>query len=192
MGLLADHQIRNLALGNGMIRPFHDGTPIPGAISAGCSSYGYDARLGRKFRVFDNWLKMYGQVVDPKRFPEGAFTEVETDVCTIPPNSFALGETLEDFDIPRDVLGICLGKSTYARCGIVVNVTPLEPEWKGKITLEISNTTPLPAVVYSLEGIIQILFLRADAVCERSYADKKGVYQSQTGLTLPRLREDLP
>ena len=178
MGLLADWQIRKFV----RIEPFAEESYRPGVISFGVSSYGYDVRVGRKFKVFTD---VYGAVVDPKGFNPRSFVDVEDDVCIIPPNSFALAETVETFEIPRDVLATCLGKSTYARCGIIVNVTPLEPEWRGKITIEISNTTPLPAKIYANEGIAQILFFKADEVCEKSYADKKGKYQDQRGLTLP-------
>jgi dCTP deaminase len=178
MGLLADWQIRQLV----KIEPFADEAHRPGVVSFGVSSYGYDVRVGRSFKVFTN---VYGAVIDPKKFDPSAFVDIEGDFCIIPPNSFALAETVEYFEIPRDVLATCLGKSTYARCGIIVNVTPLEPEWRGKITIEISNTTPLPAKIYANEGIAQILFFKADQVCEKSYADKKGKYQDQKGLTLP-------
>src|SRR5262245_3321048 len=178
MGLLADWQIKKLV----KIEPFADEAYRPGAVSFGVSSYGYDVRVGRKFKVFTN---VYGAIIDPKKFEPKAFVDFEGDFCIIPPNSFALAETVEHFEIPRNVLATCLGKSTYARCGIIVNVTPLEPEWRGKITIEISNTTPLPAKVYANEGIAQILFFKADEVCEKSYADKKGKYQDQKGLTLP-------
>ena len=178
MGLLADWQIRQLV----KIEPFADEAHRPGVVSFGVSSYGYDVRVGRSFKVFTN---VHTTVIDPKRFDSSAFVDIEGDFCIIPPNSFALAETVEYFEIPRDVLATCLGKSTYARCGIIVNVTPLEPEWRGKITIEISNTTPLPAKIYANEGIAQILFFKADQVCEKSYADKKGKYQDQKGLTLP-------
>jgi dCTP deaminase len=178
MGVLPDWQIEK----DVVIRPFADGNLPAGAISYGVSSYGYDVRVGRHFKVFTN---VHGAVVDPKNFNPAAFVDIEGDYCLIPPNSFALAETVEYLEIPRDIIAICLGKSTYARCGIIVNVTPLEPEWRGKITLEISNTTPLPAKIYANEGIAQILFLRTEAVCQTSYADKKGKYQDQKGLTLP-------
>ena len=178
MGLLADWQIRQLV----KIEPFAEEAHRPGFVSFGVSSYGYDVRVGRSFKVFTN---VYGAIIDPKHFDPTAFVDIEADSCVIPPNSFALAETVEYFEIPRDVLAICLGKSTYARCGIIVNVTPLEPEWRGKITIEISNTTPLPARIYANEGIAQILFFKADQACEKSYADKKGKYQDQKGLTLP-------
>ncbi|MBL8792568.1 MAG: dCTP deaminase [Planctomycetia bacterium] len=178
MGVLPDWQIQR----DVKIEPFADDTPRPGTISYGLSSYGYDVRVGRKFKVFTN---VNCVVVDPKHFDPKSFVDVEGDFCLIPPNSFALAETVETFEIPRDILAICLGKSTYARCGIIVNVTPLEPEWRGRITIEISNTTPLPAKIYAGEGIAQILFVRGDAICRVSYADKKGKYQDQPGLTLP-------
>jgi dCTP deaminase len=178
MGVLPDWQVQNEIV----IRPFADGSPRPNVISYGLSSYGYDVRVGRHFKVFTN---ARCAVVDPKNFDPNSFVDVEGDYCLIPPNSFVLAETVEYFEIPRDVIAICLGKSTYARCGIIVNVTPLEPEWRGKVTVEISNTTPLPAKIYANEGIAQILFLRNDAVCQVSYADKKGKYQDQEGLTLP-------
>jgi dCTP deaminase len=178
MGVLSDWQIQR----DIVIRPFADEQVKPGTISYGVSSYGYDVRVGRHFKVFTN---ARCAVVDPKHFDSNSFVDVEGDSCLIPPNSFALAETVEYLEIPRDVIAICVGKSTYARCGIIVNVTPLEPEWRGKITLEISNTTPLPAKIYANEGIAQILFLRCEKVCQTSYADKKGKYQDQKGLTLP-------
>jgi dCTP deaminase len=178
MGILADWQIEKEI----KIVPFAKDQVAKGVVSYGVSSYGYDVRVGRHLKVFTN---VYGEIVDPKQFSSRAFVDVDADCCVIPPNSFALAETVEYFEIPRDILAICLGKSTYARCGIIVNVTPLEPEWRGKITIEISNTTPLPARIYANEGIAQILFLRADQVCKRSYADKSGKYQDQPGLTLP-------
>jgi dCTP deaminase len=178
MGVLPDWQIKN----DVVIRPFADGNVKAGAISYGVSSYGYDVRVGRHFKVFTN---AHCAVVDPKNFDPNSFVDIEGDHCLIPPNSFALAETVEYLEIPRNIIAICVGKSTYARCGIIVNVTPLEPEWRGKITLEISNTTPLPAKIYANEGIAQILFLRTEEVCQTSYADKKGKYQDQKGLTLP-------
>lgn len=164
------------------IHPFAESAARPGIISYGVSSYGYDVRVGSHFKVFTN---VYGAVVDPKNFDSSAFVNMETDECIIPPNSFALAETVEEFEIPRHILAVCLGKSTYARCGIIVNITPLEPQWRGKITIEISNTTPLPAKIYANEGIAQILFFRAQETCRVSYADKKGKYQDQKSLTLP-------
>lgn len=187
MAVLCDTQIRELI----EIRPFEQATKRPGKVSYGVSSYGYDVRVGGKFKIFTPTPKTGGfAIVDPKKFTDDLFVEVDCeqrgiDHVVIPPNSFALCETVEWFDIPRDVLVICLGKSTYARCGIIVNVTPLEPEWRGKITIEISNTTPLPAKVYANEGIAQLIFLKGDQVCEQSYADKAGKYQDQGGLTLP-------
>jgi len=164
------------------IEPFAPMQRRPGTISYGVTSYGYDMRVGRKFKVFTN---AFCAIVDPKNFDSRSFVDVEADFCLIPPNSFALAETVEYIEIPRDIIAVCVGKSTYARCGIIVNVTPLEPEWRGKVTIEISNTTPLPAKIYAGEGIAQILFFRAEALCKTSYADKAGKYQDQKGLTLP-------
>ncbi|MCC7408487.1 MAG: dCTP deaminase [Phycisphaeraceae bacterium] len=189
MGVLCDTQIRELV----GIEPFEDNVKRPGRVSYGVSSYGYDVRVGTVFKIFTNVPLHGGQaVVDPKKFGEDMFvtvdvTETGRDHVIIPPNSFALAETVEVFDIPRDVLAICVGKSTYARCGIIVNVTPLEPEWRGKVTIEISNTTPLPAKIYANEGIAQMVFIKADRVCAVSYADKGGKYQDQRGLTLPKV-----
>jgi dCTP deaminase len=168
----------------GMIEPFEDRQIRDNVISYGVSSYGYDIRVANEFRIFTN---VNTAVVDPKNFDPASFVEVHTDVCIIPPNSFALARTVEYFRIPRNIITICVGKSTYARCGIIVNVTPFEPEWEGFVTLEISNTTPLPAKVYANEGIAQVLFLESDEECEVSYADKKGKYQRQQGVVLPRL-----
>jgi dCTP deaminase len=173
-----------MALEHGMIEPFVDGQVREGVVSYGVSSYGYDIRVGNEFKVFTN---INTTVIDPKHFDPRSFVDVKADVCIIPPNSFALAHTVEYFRIPRDVLTICLGKSTYARCGIIVNVTPFEPEWEGTVTLEISNTTPLPAKIYSNEGIAQVIFFQSDDVCERSYADKSGKYLKQRGVTLPRI-----
>ncbi|PYR78652.1 MAG: dCTP deaminase [Acidobacteria bacterium] len=173
-----------MALEHGMIEPFEDRQVREGVVSYGLSSYGYDIRVADEFKVFTN---INSTVVDPKNFDARSFVDMKTDVCIIPPNSFALARTLEYFRIPRDVLTVCVGKSTYARCGLIVNVTPFEPEWEGYVTLEISNTTPLPARVYANEGIAQVLFFQSDEPCEVSYADKKGKYQKQQGLTLPRL-----
>ncbi len=186
MAVLCDTQIQEL-IG---IEPFEPARKRAGAVSFGVSSYGYDVRVGTRFKIFTNTVSGGVAVVDPKRFRDDLFVSVDTavtglDHIVIPPNSFALAETVEVFSIPRDVIAICVGKSTYARCGIIVNVTPLEPEWRGKVTLEISNTTPLPAKIYANEGIAQILFLKADRVCATSYADKGGKYQDQVGLTLP-------
>ena len=184
MSVMPDTWIRKMATEKGMIAPFTEAQRRDGVISYGVSSYGYDARVSDEFKIFTN---LDSVVVDPKNFSESGFVDRKTDVCVIPPNSFALARTVEHFKIPRDVLVICLGKSTYARCGIIVNVTPLEPEWEGHVTLEFSNTTPMPARIYANEGAAQFIFLKADSVCETSYADRKGKYQGQTGVTLPRL-----
>jgi dCTP deaminase len=184
MGILPDHWIREQATKHGMIEPFVDGLTREGVISYGVSSYGYDARVADEFKIFTN---VNSAVVDPKAFDDNGFVDRKTDVCTIPPNSFVLARTVEYFRIPRDVLVICVGKSTYARCGIIVNVTPLEPEWEGHVTLEFSNTTPLPARIYANEGACQFLFLKADSVCDISYGDRKGKYMHQQGVTLPRV-----
>lgn len=173
-----------MARKHGMIEPFTEDQVRGGVISYGLSSYGYDMRVSDEFRIFHNALS---PVVDPKAFDERSFVEYSGDVCIVPPNSFALARSVEYFRIPRNVLTICVGKSTYARCGIITNVTPFEPEWEGHVTLEISNTTPLPARVYANEGIAQVLFFESDEDCETSYADKKGKYQGQTGVTPPRL-----
>ena len=173
-----------MALEQGMIEPFEDRQVRAGVISYGLSSYGYDIRVADEFKIFTN---INSTVVDPKSFDARNFVDLTADVCIIPPNSFALAKTVEYFRIPRDVLTVCVGKSTYARCGLIVNVTPFEPEWEGYVTLEISNTTPLPAKVYANEGIAQVLFFQSDEQCDVSYADKKGKYQKQQGLTLPRL-----
>jgi len=180
----ADRWIKKMALEHRMIEPFEDRQVRDGVISYGLSSYGYDIRVADEFKVFTN---INSTVVDPKHFDARSFVDVKADVCIIPPNSFALAKTVEYFRIPRDVLTVCVGKSTYARCGLIVNVTPFEPEWEGFVTLEISNTTPLPAKVYANEGIAQVLFFQSDETCEVSYADKKGKYQGQQGLTLPKL-----
>jgi dCTP deaminase len=180
----ADRWIKKMALEHGMIEPFEDRQVRAGVISYGVSSYGYDIRVADDFKVFTN---INSTVIDPKNFDARSFVDVKADVCIIPPNSFALARTVEYFRIPRNVLTICVGKSTYARCGLIVNVTPFEPEWEGYVTLEISNTTPLPAKVYANEGISQVLFFESDEDCEVSYKDKKGKYQGQAGLTLPRL-----
>jgi dCTP deaminase len=184
MSIKPDSWIRRMARDHKMIEPFVD-TQVRGtAISYGVSSYGYDIRVADEFKVFTN---INNTVIDPKNFDPRSFVDVKTDVCIVPPNSFALARTIEYFRIPRDVLTICLGKSTYARCGIIVNVTPFEPEWEGTVTLEISNTTPLPAKIYANEGIAQVLFFQSDEPCEMSYADKKGKYQAQRGVTLPKI-----
>lgn len=189
--VLADHQIRALV----KIQPFEEAIKRPGRISYGVSSYGYDVRVGTHFKIFTPTPKSGDiAVVDPKKFSDDMMVEVDVghkpagdQYVIIPPNSFALCETVEYLEIPRNILVVCVGKSTYARCGLIVNVTPLEPEWRGKVTLEISNTTPLPARVYANEGVAQLLFLKADQVCEKSYADKSGKYQDQGGLTLPKV-----
>ncbi|HNA62012.1 MAG TPA: dCTP deaminase [Rhabdochlamydiaceae bacterium] len=186
MSIKSDKWIREMALKQGMIEPFVDGQVRhcegQKVISYGLSSYGYDLRVAREFKVFTN---INNSLVDPKNFREDAFVNIEGDYCIIPPNSFALARSVEYFRIPRDVLTICLGKSTYARCGIIVNVTPFEPEWHGHVTLEISNTTPLPAKIYANEGLAQVLFYQAADVCETSYADRGGKYLGQTNITLP-------
>lgn len=184
MGLKPDHWIRKMALEHGMIEPFAEKQVREGVISYGVSSYGYDMRVADEFRIFTN---VYSTVVDPKNFSPQSMVEFKGDVCIIPPNSFALARSVEYFRIPRSVLAITLGKSTYARAGIITNITPFEPSWHGYVTLEISNTTPLPARIYANEGIAQVLFFEADEECEISYADKKGKYQGQTGVTPPRL-----
>ena len=188
MSIKSDRWIRRMADAHGMIEPFEPGQVKHAAdgqriVSYGTSSYGYDVRCSREFKIFTN---INSTIVDPKAFDPSSFVDVVSDVCIIPPNSFALARTLEYFRIPSDVLVICLGKRTYARCGIIVNVTPLEPEWEGHVTLEFSNTTPLPAVIYANEGVAQMLFIGGDEVCGTSYADRGGKYQGQTGVTLPR------
>jgi dCTP deaminase len=187
MSVKSDRWIRRMAAQHGMIEPFEasqvraiDGERV---ISYGTSSYGYDVRCAPEFKIFTN---INSAIVDPKRFDESSFVDMSAEVCIIPPNSFALARTVEFFRIPRSVLTICLGKSTYARCGIIVNVTPLEPEWEGHVTLEFSNTTTLPAKIYANEGIAQMIFFESDEVCETSYADRGGKYQGQRGVTLPR------
>jgi dCTP deaminase len=184
MGIKPDHWIRKMALEEKMIEPFVEGQVSKGVISYGLSSYGYDIRVSDEFKVFTN---VHNSMVDPKNFDEKSFVEIKAPECIIPPNSFALARTIEYFRIPRSTVTVCLGKSTYARCGIIVNVTPFEPEWEGFVTLEISNTTPIPAKIYANEGIAQVLFFEGDDVCETSYADKKGKYQKQTGITIPRI-----
>ncbi|HTQ71419.1 MAG TPA: dCTP deaminase [Acidocella sp.] len=184
MPVMPDHWIRQQAREAGMIEPFVESQKRDGVVSYGLSSYGYDARCSDQFKVFTN---VDSAVVDPKAFNQASFVDRTGPVCIIPPNSFALTHTVEYFRIPRDVLVICLGKSTYARCGIIVNVTPLEPEWEGQVTIEISNTTPLPAKIYAGEGICQFLFLKGESPCEISYADKAGKYMGQRGVALPRM-----
>ncbi len=184
MGLKPDHWIRKMALEQRMIEPFTASQVRNGVISYGVSSYGYDIRVADEFKIFTN---VFSAVVDPKHFDPKSMIDFIGEECVIPPNSFALARTVEYFRIPRGVLTVCLGKSSYARCGIIVNVTPFEPEWEGYVTLEISNTTPLPARIYANEGIAQVLFFEADEVCEVSYADKKGKYQKQQSIELPKL-----
>jgi len=184
MSVKPDHWIKKMATEHKMIEPFIDGQVRDGAISYGVSSYGYDIRVSREFKIFTN---INNSIVDPKHFDDNSFVEIEADECIIPPNSFALARTVEYFRIPRSVVTLCVGKSTYARCGIIVNVTPFEPEWEGYVTLEISNTTPLPAKIYANEGIAQVLFFESDEICDISYADKKGKYQKQVGITPPKL-----
>ncbi len=187
MSIKSDRWIRRMAESEGMIEPFEagqvreaDGNKI---ISYGTSSYGYDVRCANEFKIFTN---INSAIVDPKNFDDNSFVDVNSDVCIIPPNSFALARTVEFFRIPRSVLTVCLGKSTYARCGIIVNVTPLEPEWEGHVTLEFSNTSPLPAKIYANEGVAQMLFFESDETCETSYKDRGGKYQGQKGVTLPK------
>jgi dCTP deaminase len=184
MGLKPDHWIRKMSLEQKMIEPFVDKQVRQGVISYGVSSYGYDIRVADEFMIFTN---VHSAIVDPKNFDPKSMFEFRGEVCVIPPNSFALAKTVEYFRIPRKVLTVCLGKSTYARCGLIVNVTPFEPEWEGYVTLEISNTTPLPAKIYANEGVAQVLFFEADEECEISYADKKGKYQKQQTIVLPKL-----
>ena len=184
MTIQSDRWIREQAQNHAMIEPFVEAQRREGCISYGLSSYGYDARVSNHFKIFTN---VDSATVDPKDFAANSFVDREVDVCIIPPNSFALAHTVEYFRVPRDVMVICLGKSTYARCGIIVNVTPLEPEWEGHVTLEFSNTTPLPAKIYANEGVAQVLFIESDEVCETSYKDRGGKYQGQTGVTLPRI-----
>ena len=188
MSLLSDEEIRFLAKEHNMIEPYHD-MLIKQAedcklVSYGLSSYGYDIRVANEFKVFTN---VYNSIVDPKNFSEDSFVDINASYCIIPPNSFALARSVEYFKIPRNILTICIGKSTYARCGIIVNVTPFEPEWEGHVTLEISNTTPLPAKIYSNEGIAQVLFLEAKKICQISYADRKGKYMKQKGIVVPKI-----
>ena len=184
MSIRPDTWITRMALEHRMIEPFVNDQVRAGVISYGVSSYGYDVRVGDEFKVFTN---VFNTIVDPKNFDPKSFVDIKADKCVIPPNSFALASTIEYFRIPRDVLTVCLGKSTYARCGIIVNVTPFEPEWEGHVTIEISNTTPLPAKIYANEGIAQVLFFQSDEPCAKSYKDKKGKYQAQRGVTLPKI-----
>ena len=184
MGLKSDRWIKQMVAEKNMIEPFMESQVRLGVISYGVSSYGYDIRVADEYKIFTN---VYSAVVDPKHFDPKSMVDFKGEVCIIPPNSFVLARTVEYFRIPRNVLTVCLGKSTYARCGLIVNVTPFEPEWEGYVTLEISNTTPLPAKVYSYEGIAQVLFFEGDEPCEISYADKKGKYQKQQTIELPKL-----
>jgi dCTP deaminase len=184
MSVKSDRWIRRMAIDHDMINPFSEKQVGAGVISYGLSSYGYDLRVADEFKIFTN---INSTVVDPKQFDERSFITVRQEVAIIPPNSFALARSVEYFKIPRDCITLCVGKSTYARCGIIVNVTPFEPEWEGFVTLEISNTTPLPAKIYANEGLCQILFFQSDEECETSYADRKGKYQSQKGIVLPKV-----
>nr|WP_321986612.1 dCTP deaminase [uncultured Lichenicoccus sp.] len=184
MPVMPDSWIRRMATEHAMIEPFVETQRRAGVISYGLSSYGYDARVSDQFKIFTN---VDSAIIDPKDFRPDSFVDRTTPVCIIPPNSFALAHTIEYFRVPRDVLVVCLGKSTYARCGIIVNVTPLEPEWEGQVTIEISNTTPLPARIYANEGICQFLFLQGAGPCEVSYADRNGKYMRQRGVAIPRL-----
>ena len=189
MSVCSDKWIRRMAVEKGMIEPFVDGQIKQNedgsrVVSYGLSSYGYDLRVSDEFKVFTN---VFNTMIDPKAFDEKSFVDMQTDTCIVPPNSFALARSVEYFRIPREVLTICVGKSTYARCGIIVNVTPFEPEWEGHVTLEISNTTPLPARIYANEGLAQVVFFLADDICETSYADREGKYMRQRGITIPRL-----
>ena len=184
MAIKSDRWIRRMAQEHDMINPFNEKQVREGVISYGLSSYGYDLRVADEFKIFTN---VNSAIIDPKRFDERSFVSINSDCVLIPPNSFALARSVEYFKIPRDVLTICVGKSTYARCGIIVHVTPFEPKWEGFVTLAISNTTPLPAKVYANEGLCQILFFQSDEPCETSYADRKGKYQAQKGIVLPKL-----
>jgi len=180
----SDRWIREMALEKGMIKPFEERQVRSGVISYGVSSYGYDLRIADEFKIFTN---INNTIVDPKAFDPRSFVDFQGPVCIVPPNSFALARSIEYFKIPRNVLTICVGKSTYARCGIITNVTPFEPEWEGFVTLEISNTTPLPARIYANEGIAQVLFFESDETCQTSYADRQGKYQGQQGIVLPTI-----
>jgi dCTP deaminase len=184
MSIRPDHWIRRMCREHRMIEPFEEKQVRAGVISFGVSSYGYDIRIADEFKIFTN---VNSAIVDPKKFDERSFVSLRAESIMVPPNSFALARSVEYFKIPRDVLTICVGKSTYARCGIIVNVTPFEPEWEGFVTLEISNTTPLPAKIYANEGLCQILFFQGDEACQVSYKDKAGKYQKQTGIVLPKL-----
>ena len=185
MAIKSDRWIKGMSLKNKMITPFVEGQMSKDVISYGVSSYGYDLRVSNEYKIFTN---VNNSIVDPKNFDDNSFVRYEGDVCIVPANSFALARSVEYFKIPKNILTLCVGKSTYARCGIIVNVTPFEPEWEGHVTLEISNTTPLPAKIYSNEGLCQVLFFESDEDCETSYKDKKGKYQKQTGITLPKIK----
>ena len=188
MGIKSDNWIEKMAMNHGMIEPFESEQIKNGKISYGLSSFGYDIRVSDEYKIFTN---VNNSIVDPKNFDAASFVDFKGDICIVPPNSFALARSIEYFRIPRDVLSICVGKSTYARCGIIVNVTPFEPEWEGYVTLEISNTSPLPAKIYSNEGLCQVLFFQSDEECRISYKDKDGKYQKQKGITLPKMKEIL-
>ena len=186
MAIKSDIWIENMSLKERMIDPFENRQVRDGKISFGLSSFGYDIRVSDEYKIFTN---VNNSIIDPKEFDSNSFVDFKGEVCIVPPNSFALARSVEYFKIPRDVLTICVGKSTYARCGIIVNVTPFEPEWEGYVTLEISNTTPLPAKIYSNEGLCQVLFFQSDENCRTSYKDKAGKYQKQSGITLPRMKK---
>jgi dCTP deaminase len=186
MAIKSDNWIKKMSLETEMIAPFSDKQIKAGSISYGLSSYGYDIRVADEYKIFTN---VNNSIIDPKNFDANSFVDFKGDICIVPPNSFALARSVEYFRIPRDVLTICLGKSTYARCGIIVNVTPFEPEWEGYVTLEISNTTPLPAKIYSNEGLCQVIFFQSDEQCITSYKDKNGKYQKQSGITLPSIKK---
>ena len=188
VAIKSDRWIKKMSLDHGMIEPFEKEQIKNDKISYGLSSYGYDIRVSNEYKIFTN---VNNSIVDPKQFDENSFIDYKGDVCIVPPNSFALARSVEYFRIPRDVLTLCVGKSTYARCGIIVNVTPFEPEWEGYVTLEISNTTPLAAKIYSNEGLCQVLFFQSDEECLVSYKDKKGKYQKQSGITLPLMKKEL-
>jgi len=185
MAIKSDFWIEKMSIDHGMIEPFELKQVTGGKISYGLSSFGYDIRVSDEYKIFTN---VNNSIIDPKNFDPASFVDYKGDVCIVPPNSFALAKSVEYFRIPRDILSICVGKSTYARCGIIVNVTPFEPEWEGYVTLEISNTTPLPAKIYSNEGLCQVLFFQSDEECHISYKDKEGKYQKQSGITLPRMK----
>ena len=188
MAIKSDNWIEKMSLEYGMIDPFEGEQVRGGKISYGLSSFGYDIRVSDEYKIFTN---VNNSIIDPKNFDSASFVDYKGDVCIVPPNSFALARSVEYFRIPRDVLSVCVGKSTYARCGIIVNVTPFEPEWEGYVTLEISNTTPLPAKIYSNEGLCQVLFFQSDEDCRISYKDKAGKYQEQSGITLPRMKKTI-